>query len=522
MKTIKLGKEYLTNDKYKMLTDKAKKKIFEIYDAAEEKTVIELPEGLLLLNITDDDVPEDFEWDANEAVLKVPPTILGYAYCEPMFSSLMAPSFMEETTINGDMAVEFYDAELPKRPFAIGGDAHYGCELWYSKVEDEDEARERAAADRDEFGYGDILYSSIPFSDEPIPNSCWSLHIENLWLNLFADDPEQSAMFMVDGVRYNLIHAKDDGNALFEVESGKSTYVRKKEWKHITRPVNGSDENLDNYDPRLFSIHGSFELQLWSVRYDGHDIEWTESGDDQENDQFYYYDGREYNEIVDDSWGDDDEDSETEESNDDSSSSSSDDDEEIVLCRDGMIAKDYAHLLKIIDKAIEEDGPNCDLNFIDVSKIKNMDDLFSNSPFDGDISQWNVSKVESMERMFQDSVFDGDISNWNVSKVKNMSCMFSGAKFNGDISKWNVSSVTNMSFMFSAATSFNGDISNWDVSNVTDMGSMFEGDCMDANNVNPFDGDLNKWNVSEDTEMGDMFARSVLEQNGELPKWYKG
>ena len=519
MKTIKLGKEYLTKDK--MLTDAAKKKIFEIYDEAEEKTVIELPEGLLFLNITEDDVPEDFEWDANEALIKVPSSILGFVNCEYMYSSLMAPSFLENTNICSDMAVEFYECELPKRKFAIGGAAHFGCEMWYSKVEDEDEARERANADRGEFGSGDFCYSAVPFSSESVSNYCWSLHFGDLKLDLYVDDPEQFAMFEVNGVDFCLIHAKDDGNALFEVESGDSVYVYRKEWKHITRPVNGDDENLGNYDPRLLSIHGSFELQLWSIRYDGHDIEWTESGDDQENDQFYYYDGREYNEIVDDSWGDDDEDSETEESNEDSSSSSSDDDEEIVLCRDGMIAKDYAHLLKIIDKAIEEDGPNCDLNFIDVSKIKNMDDLFNNSPFDGDISQWNVSKVESMERMFQDSVFDGDISNWNVSKVKNMSCMFSGAKFNGDISKWNVSSVTNMSFMFSGATSFNGDISNWDVSNVTDMGSMFEGDCMDENNVNPFDGDLNKWNVSEDTEMGDMFARSVLEQNGELPKWYK-
>ena len=515
MKTIKLGKEYLTNDKYKMLTDKAKKKIFEIYDAAEEKTVIELPEGLLLLNITDDDVPEDFEWDANEAVLKVPPTILGYAYCEPMFSSLMVPSFMEETTINGDMAVEFYDAELPKRPFAIGGDAHYGCELWYSKVEDEDEARERAAADRDEFGYGDILYSSIPFSDEPIPNSCWSLHIENLWLNLFADDPEHSAMFMVDGVSDNLIHAKDDGNALFEVESGKSTYGRKKEWKHITRPVNGSDENLDNYDPRLFSIHGSFELQLWSVRYDGYDIEWTASGDDQECDGFYYFDGKNYKNVLGNSWDDDDddEDEDSEDSDDESSDDSNDeesndgpedaapeaeedddsaDDEiytgEIVLCRDGMTAQNKSHLEQIIQKVIKEDGADCDLNFIDVSNIRNMSFLFNYSEFNGDISGWNVSNVKDMSCMFQGCQFNGDISNWDVSNVKDMSSMFQESAFDGDISNWNVEKVKTMNSMFSWSS---------------------------------FNSDLSRWKVGKGVDTANMFDETPLEKSNDLPKWYK-
>ena len=73
-----------------------------------------------------------------------------------------------------------------------------------------------------------------------------------------------------------------------------------------------------------------------------------------------------------------------------------------------------------------------------------------------------------MSEMFKESEFNGDLSNWDVSSVVNMSEMFgskshdyntiSTSKFNGNISNWNVSSVTNMSGMFKDS-SFNGDIS---------------------------------------------------------------
>ena len=55
-------------------------------------------------------------------------------------------------------------------------------------------------------------------------------------------------------------------------------------------------------------------------------------------------------------------------------------------------------------------GFNCDLNWIDTSKVTNMDSLFMGSEFNGDISMWNVSNVTNMDRMFMDSEFNGDIS----------------------------------------------------------------------------------------------------------------
>jgi len=109
-----------------------------------------------------------------------------------------------------------------------------------------------------------------------------------------------------------------------------------------------------------------------------------------------------------------------------------------------------SELQKIINETIEKYGPNCDLNFIDTSKIRDMSLLFYKSNFNGDISngdisKWDVSNVKNMAFMFYDSKINGDISKWDVSKVKKMTCMFAWSEFNGDISKWDVSNVEDMS-----------------------------------------------------------------------------
>lgn len=105
-------------------------------------------------------------------------------------------------------------------------------------------------------------------------------------------------------------------------------------------------------------------------------------------------------------------------------------------------------LEKLIKQRIKDYGPNCNLNDIDVSEIKDMSALFYNSEFNGDISKWDVSKVMFMDGMFEGSEFNGDISKWDVSNVKDMHSMFYNSSFDGNISKWNVSRVKDMSYMF--------------------------------------------------------------------------
>ena len=108
-----------------------------------------------------------------------------------------------------------------------------------------------------------------------------------------------------------------------------------------------------------------------------------------------------------------------------------------------------------------------DLRFICTTKITDMNRMFLESKFNGNISKWDVSNVTNMGDMFSESQFNGDISKWDVSNVTDMSRMFRDSEFNGDISNWDVSNVTDMNRMF-RKSQFNGDISNWNVSNVVD------------------------------------------------------
>ena len=169
-----------------------------------------------------------------------------------------------------------------------------------------------------------------------------------------------------------------------------------------------------------------------------------------------------------------------------------------------------SELKAIIRHRIEEYGPKCDLNDIDVSRVTDMSDLFFSSKFNGDISQWNVSSVRNMNGMFYNSQFNGDISKWDVHNVESMLNMFNESRFNGDISKWDVSSVETMSGMF-ANSEFNGDISKWNVRRVKDMHGMFHN--------SKFNGDIPKWNVRRVKDMSMMFDKSPLE--GKEPSWYK-
>ena len=131
-------------------------------------------------------------------------------------------------------------------------------------------------------------------------------------------------------------------------------------------------------------------------------------------------------------------------------------------------------LQDIIDKRLEQEGNEANLNDIDVSKITDMSYLFAGLDFNGDVSRWDVSNVTNMTHMFYGcKKFNQDLSNWDVSKVTNMAHMFSWCEnFNQDLSSWDVSNVTDMIDMFNGCKNFNQDLSEWDVSNVKDYDNI--------------------------------------------------
>ena len=104
---------------------------------------------------------------------------------------------------------------------------------------------------------------------------------------------------------------------------------------------------------------------------------------------------------------------------------------------------------------------DANLNWLDVSEITNMNRLFMNRPFNGDISEWDVSNVKYMKSMFYGSSFNGDISRWNVINVQKADQMFAHSKFNSYIGDWRFRSLESGDEMF-WGTDFNQDISKWD------------------------------------------------------------
>ena len=132
--------------------------------------------------------------------------------------------------------------------------------------------------------------------------------------------------------------------------------------------------------------------------------------------------------------------------------------------RKKVIARDRNHLRQLVYESIQKYGPNCDLNFIDVSGVEDMDGIFAgvNRVFNGDVSQWDVSNVESMRDMFAYSQFNGDVSRWNVSDVWQMPELFAYSQFMGDVSGWKVADDALCIGMFNGSLlELNGQIPEW-------------------------------------------------------------
>jgi len=173
-----------------------------------------------------------------------------------------------------------------------------------------------------------------------------------------------------------------------------------------------------------------------------------------------------------------------------------------------------------------------DISMWQFPSLKSAYSMFDNSCIKCDISKWEFPEVVNMTSMFSDAVIDCDISEWKFPKVETMNCMFLNATLHSDISKWRFPKVYNMAHMLSQAT-FDSDISKWEFPEVKDMSFMFQNTALNADiskwkfpkvkfmrrmfNMSNFNGDISGWDVSEVGDMESMFRDSTF--TGDLSGW---
>ena len=183
----------------------------------------------------------------------------------------------------------------------------------------------------------------------------------------------------------------------------------------------------------------------------------------------------------------------------------SDDDLELV-CQDAFKykVKDFSELVHIIADIKQQLYKNkvdaFNLNWLDISNVTMLDQLFNVGTFNRqyifwDVSDWDTSHVTSMVGTFNGCKDICDLSKWDTSKVTSMVNMFYGCStFNGNISNWDVSKVTRFDSMFYGCSSFNQDISNWDISSAENLSYMFY-------NCIKFNQPIQKWNITKNMDI---------------------
>lgn len=183
----------------------------------------------------------------------------------------------------------------------------------------------------------------------------------------------------------------------------------------------------------------------------------------------------------------------------------SDDDLELV-CQDAFKykVKDFSELVHIIadikQQLYENKVDAFNLNWIDISNVTMLDQLFNVGTFNRqyifwDVSDWDTSHVTSMTGTFNGCKDICDLSKWDTSKVTSMVNMFyECSTFNCNISNWNVSKVTRFDSMFYGCSSFNQDISNWDISSAENLSYMFY-------NCREFNQPIQKWNITKNMDI---------------------
>ena len=183
----------------------------------------------------------------------------------------------------------------------------------------------------------------------------------------------------------------------------------------------------------------------------------------------------------------------------------SDDDLELV-CQDAFKykVKDFSELVHIIadikQQLYKDKVDAFNLNWLDISNVTMLDQLFNVGTFNRqyifwDVSDWDTSHVTSMAGTFNGCKDICDLSKWDTSKVTSMVNMFyECSTFNGNISNWDVSKVTRFDSMFYGCSSFNQDISNWDISSAENLSYMFY-------NCRKFNQPIQKWNITKNMDI---------------------
>lgn len=183
----------------------------------------------------------------------------------------------------------------------------------------------------------------------------------------------------------------------------------------------------------------------------------------------------------------------------------SDDDLELV-CQDAFKykVKDFSELVHIIadikQQLYKDKVDAFNLNWLDISNVTMLDQLFNVGTFNRqyifwDVSDWDTSHVTSMVGTFNGCKDICDLSKWDTSKVTSMVNMFYGCStFNGNISNWDVSKVKRFDSMFYGCSSFNQDISNWDISSAENLSYMFY-------NCIKFNQPIQKWNITKNMDI---------------------
>lgn len=183
----------------------------------------------------------------------------------------------------------------------------------------------------------------------------------------------------------------------------------------------------------------------------------------------------------------------------------SDNDLELV-CQDAFKykVKDFSELVHIIadikQQLYKDKVDAFNLNWLDISNVTMLDQLFNVGTFNRqyifwNVSDWDTSHVTSMVGTFNGCKDICDLSKWDTSHVTSMVNMFyECSTFNSNISNWNVSKVTRFDSMFYGCLSFNQDISNWDISSAENLSYMFY-------NCRKFNQPIQKWNITKNMDI---------------------